>query len=375
MLWQAEGTTEEDGELPADVWLYSPTGPAVQARDMEAAADTWTDATFLVKPGRSGDPTAVSWVWVKAAKWRCSVSLHRGSAQEPCRCMNIVMDALALTAEDLAEAAADAALGAAVSRLTTECLVVSSLPRTLRLQRHEACRKACCIPEDIVAAIGEHVDVAALEAGPGEVALAALGVIFQELRCPAHSEPYVVTRHRARVMDGTNALQYCDVFSVSCTAAGDGCCKHVYDGNQDDMFNLNNSELFTHKMLINNLFDIRYKGCSFNAIREVMMVQQRVLPLELQECIVSLPLLIRAFFGFLEILTDLPGFTCKICGEYPAAIIADGTGYKVFDSHLQPLESFGHPTHGELPRTSGVGLFPAVFLCPCLWMCWMSDHS
>ena len=218
----------------------------------------------------------------------------------------------------------------------------------------EPCINKYCIPEVVAVALEKAgLPLNALQAKAcGEEVLDTLGELFDGHTCAEHTAPYKITRHKARVTDGaTNDLKYCDVFSVCCTVAdGREPCTHVYDGDQDDLFNLNNSELFTHRMLINCLNDVRYKGSSFNAIRQVALAQQRALPPDRQQAMVSLPLFLRAFFGYIELLTELPGFICEICGEFPAAIIADGTGYKVFDRHLQPLRSFGHPSYGEQTR-------------------------
>jgi hypothetical protein len=351
---------ETSAEIPAGAWMYTPNAQAVPVTELDAAGECWFNAVFFVNAGIPTDPTAVNWVHVKDARWKCSARMHRSDSNErhPCGCMNTVMDALGLTAEDLMECAAEAELGAALysepSAVYGDIPSISVMSRILHLHHGEPCINKYCIPEAVVVALEEAgLHISALRSkSSGEEVLGALGELFQGHVCSTHNQPYTITRHRARVTDGTtNPMQHCEVFSLCCNVAdGSVPCSHVYDGNQDDVFNLNNSELFTHRMLINCLHDVRYKGSSFNAIREVVLAQQRALPTSSQEAIVSLPVFLRAFFGYTELLTELPGFTCKVCGQYPAAIIVDGTGYKLFDKHLQPMRSFGHPSHDEQTR-------------------------
>jgi hypothetical protein len=374
----AEPPVEPYAETPVDAWMYIPNAQAVLATELDAAGECWFNAIFLVNAGIPTDPTAVNWVHVKDARWKCSARLHRSDSSErhPCGCMNTVMDALGLTAEDLMECAAEAELGAALysepSAAYGDIPSISVLPRVMHLQHGEPCIHKYCIPEAVVVALEEAgLHVSALHSKQsGEEVLSTLGELFQGQVCTTHKQPYTVMRHRARVTDGTtNPMQYCEVFSLCCDVAdGSVPCSHVYDGSQDDLFNLNNSELFTHRMLINCLHDVRYKGSSFNAIREVALAHQRALPASAQEAIVSLPVFLRAFFGYTELLTELPGFTCKICGQYPAAIIVDGTGYKLFDKHLQPMRSFGHPSHDEQTRVGGFPQSPS-FARTCIYAC------
>jgi hypothetical protein len=348
---------EAGGEPSTAAWMYNGNAPAIPAGQLDAAGDaSWVNSIFFVSAGHDSDPTSVNWVHVNNAHWKCYQREHRSGSDEHhlCGCMVTVMDALGLTAEDLAMSAAEAAeLNAALSQCAASPSV-SSLPRTTHMHLSAPCINKYCVPEVVAVALGEAgLPLSAIQAKPsGEEVLSMLGERFHGQVCPEHATPYTITRHKARVTDGaTNDMQYCDVFSMCCTVAdGQDPCTHVYDGDKDDLFNLNNSELFTHRMLINCLNDVRYKGSSFNAIRQVAQAQQRALPPDFQQAMVSLPLFLRAFFGFMELLTELPGFVCEICGEFRAAIIADGTGYKVFDRHLQPLRSFGHPSHGEQPR-------------------------
>jgi hypothetical protein len=65
--------------------------------------------------------------------------------------------------------------------------------------------------------------------------------------------------------------------------------------------------------------------------------------------IVSDKLLIEAFFGYVDLLTDLPKPCCDICGQFPWGIIVDGTGLAVFKERLEALKDFGRPTGATVP--------------------------
>ena len=91
-----------------------------------------------------------------------------------------------------------------------------------------------------------------------------------------------------------------------------------------------------------------------------MLDMEKALQGSLPQCVVSLPVLINAFFAYLPLLDNLPGFTCSICGQYPMAIIGDGTGYSVFSRHLQDQQSFGEPTSGTPANTHAVRLVELI---------------
>jgi hypothetical protein len=65
---------------------------------------------------------------------------------------------------------------------------------------------------------------------------------------------------------------------------------------------------------------------------------------------VSLKLLIEAFFAYMKLVTDQPQPCCAICGTFPMGLICDGMSLAVFSSELEHLCSFGHPTGVTVPK-------------------------
>ncbi len=375
---QHEGVSSSSGADDEDdieesrlgnVWLYC-DGSAIDLGSPEMVAPP-IDAVYMARTQNASDRGAMTWVYVDQGKWKCSSRLHTGNNEHrPCSCMTRVMDLLGFTSEELVEMLADIEDGQShVQQQSVSDPIpkaVSAIPRTLRLQHRELNARRYYIPEDLVvqlASAHHGVDEPSLEQvqgvqtqleafHDGELLLQHLQDALCDVTCERHGKPLKVVRHVSRLVDIYAGSMPCEVFHVECDCPAidvHRCCS-VYDGHADDIFNLSNNYLFSQSSLIHMLYDIHHKGCSFNSIREVRLKMEAALPQDMRHPVVSLPTLIRAFFSFLWLLQGLPGFTCNICGEHPVAIIADGTGYKVFDTELQGKASFGQPTHGVVQR-------------------------
>ncbi len=156
--------------------------------------------------------------------------------------------------------------------------------------------------------------------------------------CSVHGAHVQLHVSQARIThDGSidRAVARCHVYMVTCqhtaAAAADGaaalaapapCCRWMYDGHADELFNLNNSELFAESSLYSVLVRMQRQGASLSAERAVQRDREMALPPQQRDLpLVSLPLFNDAFFGYLGLLKDaLPPHRCPICGEQPLAL-------------------------------------------------------
>jgi hypothetical protein len=167
---------------------------------------------------------------------------------------------------------------------------------------------------------------------------------LQGKRCPAHDCPLTLTHSSARLTHtgSTSVGHY--VFTAKCSSSNAPCCA-FYDGAEDDLLNLNNTELFSHHLLRSLLERMVRSGVTFNSEWHVLCELEEALPRTEQQRQVSMPLYLDVFFGYVSLLEeDLPPTTCPLCGDTPVALIGDATGYKVLDHHLRHTTSFGYPT-------------------------------
>ena len=231
---------------------------------------------------------------------------------------------------------------------------LSTRPRVLQLSQRSPVIHKCCVPEVMQQCVRE-----------GGIDVDDCGQVKDHLeatfRCEAHGKQCQLQTYSSRISDWTNGSKHVVVLMGSCTH-NEAPCFFCYDGNDDEVFNLSNTEMFTHTMMCQMLYHVYSSGSSFNALRETMVSMEMLLPRDQQRAVVSLPVLIDAFFDFTALLTDLPGCTCPICGQYPIALIGDGTGYKVFEKQLEGAHGFGHPTTGLAERHE-VGLMCPPSIC------------
>ena len=158
--------------------------------------------------------------------------------------------------------------------------------------------------------------------------------------CSEHGAPVQLHVSQARINhDGSinrDVARQCHVYMVTCqhtaAQAADGaaalaapprCCRWMYDGHADELFNLNNSELFAERYLYSVLVRMQRQGASLSAERVVQRDCEMALPPQKRDLpLVSLPLFNDAFFGYLGLLKDaLPPHRCPICGEQPLALL------------------------------------------------------
>lgn len=329
---------------------------------------------FATSAGNVSDPGAVNLVYVWQGKWKCTGSAHsKSSEQAPCPCMDRVMDRLGLTSDDIEELLQS--LEDDPDQLEQEQRKKSNLPRPLsdqarKLGLHDRQPRMSryYLPEEVESVVFQGLlqqEQQAGHAGQEEAELAAalaLDALFMEEkvdtfmskvssylqgeRCPTHRCPLALTRSSARLTHtgSTSADHY--VFTAKCSSST-APCYAFYDGNADDLLNLNNSELFSHHLLRGLLARMVRSAVTFHSEWQVLCELDEALPRAQQQRQVSLPLYLDAFFGYVSLLEEgLPPTTCPLCGDTPVALIGDATGYKVFDHHLRHTTSFGYPTAG-----------------------------
>ena len=148
---------------------------------------------------------------------------------------------------------------------------------------------------------------------------------------------------------GAKQVQLAHIAMANCSCCEDRCV-FVYDGAADDTFNLCNTELFSHYFLARLLDGLVMQGNSFNSVRQCMISQEERCTDGEPRNIVSLPYMLRAFFGYIKLLTDLPVACCPICGQWPFGLIADGMSLAVFAKHLRHLAGFTKPTGATVPK-------------------------
>lgn len=119
----------------------------------------------------------------------------------------------------------------------------------------------------------------------------------------------------------------------------DGPCRITYDGAHDELFNLTNTELFTHHFLASLLAHVDNHGASFSAARKVIIDCENLLPHGIQQRVVTLPLVIEAFFEYINLLHNLPGCNCPICGQYLVAILEMPWDTKSLMTNLVPNQA------------------------------------
>jgi hypothetical protein len=350
--------SHNDNISAATVWIYCPNA----AIDLEATGYVvpLVEAIYLVNAGKPTDRGAMTWVHVHKGRWSCTSRLHgKNHEYNPCTCMNKVMDLLGVSEQDLAELIQEVEEGGPAEQDSVADplpIIMSEMPRELKCRQRQPMLRRFCVPEVLLESIEGLGSVLANEESDGEYILKVLSECLSEYSCEAHQKGWKVVRYIARVIDVFALAHHnCEVFYVHCTcdAHNGPPCRMAYDGKVDDVFNLSNNYMFTQRSMVQMVHEIHYKGCSFNSIRQVMNeMETNAFPVEERQKTVSLPTLIRGFFGFLSILHGLPGFTCTICGDRPMALIADGTGYKVFDHHLDKQPSFGQPSFDKSPQSS-----------------------
>jgi hypothetical protein len=144
-------------------------------------------------------------------------------------------------------------------------------------------------------------------------------------------------------------VQLAHIAMVNCCCSDDRCI-FVYDGAEDGMCNLCNTELFTHFFLADLLDELHISGNSFNTMRKRMVSREKRCMDNQPRHIISLPYLLRAFFGYIQLLTDLPVACCSICSKWPFGLIADGMSLQVFAKHLQHLAGVTQPSGATVPK-------------------------
>ncbi len=174
---------------------------------------------------------------------------------------------------------------------------------------------------------------------------------MRQLRCEAHDAAMELDWCSTRVTHyGETQAHLAHCAYAHCTHAGSKCV-WLYDGSKDGIFNLSGSEMFTHHFLANLSDQIYLGGTPFHARAQQMLEQEGRVTDDDAQNMVSEPLLIEAFFGYVDLLTDLPKPCCDICGQYPMGLIVDGTGLAVFQERLQKLKGFTHPSGATVPAT------------------------
>jgi hypothetical protein len=144
---------------------------------------------------------------------------------------------------------------------------------------------------------------------------AALCGRVQQLRCQAHDAAMELDWCSTRVTHyGETQAHLAHCAYAHCTHAGSKCV-WLYDGSMDGIFNLSGSEMFTHHFLANISDQIYQGGTPFHARAQQMLEQEGRVTDDAAQNMVSAPLLIEAFFGYVDLLTHLPKPCCDICGQ------------------------------------------------------------
>jgi hypothetical protein len=107
-----------------------------------------------------------------------------------------------------------------------------------------------------------------------------------------------------------------------------------------------------HYFLADLLDELHISGNSFNTMRERMLSREQRCTDDQPRHIISLTCLIRAFFGYVQLLTDLPVACCSVCGTWPFGLIADGMSLQVFAKHLQALAGVTQPTGATVSKNA-----------------------
>jgi hypothetical protein len=365
--WQEEQEQQEGQEAgPATV---SVDGTTLQEHEESETAPR--SGIFATSAGNVSDPGAANLVWIWQGKWKCTGSAHSKSSElAPCPCMDRVMDRLGLTGDDIKELLQsleyDPDQVEQQQRKSNLPRPLSDQPRKLGLHGRQPRMDRYYLPEEVESMVFERLLQQEQLAGHDSeeeaklAAALALNTLFNEeqvdtfmsnvsshlqgKRCPAHDCPLTLTHSSARLTHtgSTSVGHY--VFTAKCSSSNAPCCA-FYDGAEDDLLNLNNTELFSHHLLRSLLERMVRSGVTFNSEWHVLCELEEALPRTEQQRQVSMPLYLDAFFGYVSLLEEgLPSTTCPLCGDTPVALIGDATGYKVFDHHLRDTTNFGYPT-------------------------------
>jgi hypothetical protein len=112
------------------------------------------------------------------------------------------------------------------------------------------------------------------------------------------------------------------------------------------VFGLCNTELFSHWFLADLLAELHISGSSSSTARERMISREQRCMDGQPRHIISLPHLLRTFFGYLKQVTDLQVACCSICRRWPFRLTAGGTSLsQVLAKHLQRHPVRHHPAH------------------------------
>jgi hypothetical protein len=269
--------------------------------------------------------------------WRCYHSTHKDNSEgNQCACMGTVLARLGITQRDIKarlkelqeeeEERRELAQGQQQHRRRRRIMLklqqpYSSKPRMYRHAREPGLQQYY-IPEDLRQLLQEQGLVQQLEAAlrkpEPDAICAALEALLAEATCGKHAGAQGRLQlwwGQTRISHvGDKQVQLAHLAMVNCCCT-DGRCIFVYDGEEDGMLHLCNTELFSHYFLADLLDELHISGNSFNTMRERMLSREQRCTDDQPRHIISLPCLIRAFSGYVQLLTDLPVACCSVCGR------------------------------------------------------------
>lgn len=200
------------------------------------------------------------------------------------------------------------------------------------------------MPEQLVARLAEPDQQRLAQLIDDKDVEGAKRLVADSLRAPCgHERTHCVEAVESRVT-GWAGIEFTHVIRARCMDCTAGFCQYRYDGAADDMFNLNDTELFRHDYLIHHFYSIVHAGPPFNASLNLARQFVDTLPEGMRRYPPSLPICIEAFFSWLQLLPNSDHVECAVCGKFPSVLIGDGTGVKLFAEHMHGTSAFGSPS-------------------------------